>query len=86
MTPTPYCAQDYRTSMQEAARAYLLRHQAEYLADSDQLFESCVRHLVVALEVPASTATKLAHLAWSEIQDHEPLCSCVHAIDLTNTL
>ncbi|MHC8325996.1 hypothetical protein [Pseudomonas sp. LB1P83] len=68
MTRTPDSIQDYRTSMQEAARAYLLRHQAQYLSDSDQLFESCVRHLIVALEVPTNTATKLVHLAWSEIQ------------------
>ncbi|WP_285430069.1 hypothetical protein [Pseudomonas sp. fls2-241-R2A-110] len=69
MTLTQDSFQDYRTSMQEAARAYLLRHQAHYLSDSDRLFESCVRHLIVALEVPTSTATKLVHLAWSEIQD-----------------
>lgn len=81
MTPTQHCAQDYRTSMQEAARAYLLRHQAEYLADSDQLFESCVRHLSVALEVPTSIATKLVHLAWSEIRGHEQ-----QRTSLTNTL
>ncbi|WP_213936861.1 hypothetical protein [Pseudomonas sp. dw_612] len=77
---------DYRTSMQEAARAYLLRHQAEYLADSDQLFESCVRHLSVALEVPANIATKLVHLAWSEFQDQELLRPSLDAADLTNTL
>ena len=69
MNPPQHCAQDYRTSMQEAARAYLLRHRAEYLADSDKLFESCVHHLVVALEVPTNTAPKLVHLAWSEILD-----------------
>jgi hypothetical protein len=86
MTPAQHCPQDYRTSMQEAARAYLLRHQTKYLADSDQLFESCVRHLIVALEVPISMATKLVHLAWSEIQDHEPQHTSLLANVLTNAL
>lgn len=65
---------DYRTCMQDAAQAFLLRHRAEYLTDSDQLFESGVRHLIVALEVPASLATRLVHLAWSELQgdEHSP--------------
>ncbi|RON61574.1 hypothetical protein BK669_19010 [Pseudomonas fluorescens] len=64
---------DYRTCMQEAAHAYLLRHRAQYLVDSDQLFSSAERHLIVALEVPASLAAKLVHLAWTDIQQVESL-------------
>jgi len=65
---TTHFAADYRTCMQDAAYAYLLRHRAEYLVDSDQLFNSAERHLIVALEVPASLAAKLVHLAWTDIQ------------------
>lgn len=61
-------APDYRTCMQDAAHAYLLRHRAEYLADSDRLFSSAERHLIVGLEVPASLAAKLVHLAWTDMQ------------------
>ena len=57
---------DYRSSMQQAALAYLARHQAEHLADGDQLFKNCIRHLIVALEVPSDIAMKLAQLAWTE--------------------
>jgi hypothetical protein len=74
--------------MQHAARAYLLRHRAEHLADSEKLFENGVRHLIVALEVPASLATKLVHLAWSELQgdEHQPLPLDAINFDLARTL
>ena len=87
MTPS-HCSHDYRACMQDAARAYLMRHRAEHLADSDQLFENGVRHLIVALEVPASLATKLVHLAWSELQDeeHQPPPLDALAFDLAHTL
>lgn len=70
---TTHFAPDYRTCMQDAAHAYLLRHRAEYLVDSDRLFISAERHLIVALEVPASLAAKLVHLAWTDIQQVEAL-------------
>jgi len=70
---TTHFAPDYRTCMQDAAHAYLLRHRAEYLVDSDRLFSSAERHLIVALEVPASLAAKLVHLAWTDIQEVEAL-------------
>jgi hypothetical protein len=70
-------APDYRTCMQDAAHAYLLRHRAEYLADSDRLFNSAERHLIVGLEVPASLAAKLVHLAWTEMQCAEHPVSTV---------
>jgi hypothetical protein len=63
-----HLAPDYRTCMQDAARAYLLRHRAEYLVDSDRLFSRAERHLMVGLEVPASLAAKLVHLAWTDMQ------------------
>ena len=47
MTPS-HCSHDYRTCMQDAARSYLLRHRAEHLADSEQLFDNGVRHVIVA--------------------------------------
>lgn len=59
---------DYRSSMQHAAFAYLQRHEAEYLVDSDLLFDRCIRHLTLALEVPVLMAPKLVHNAWTELQ------------------
>jgi len=70
---TTHITPDYRICMQDAAHAYLLRHRAEYLVDSDRLFSSAERHLTVALEVPASLAAKLVHLAWTDIQQVEAL-------------
>ncbi|MBX7277969.1 hypothetical protein K2E96_11455 [Pseudomonas sp. ERGC3:05] len=59
---------DYRSSMQQAAFAYLKRHEAEYLVDSDLLFDRCIRHLTLSLEVPVFMAPKLVHNAWTELQ------------------
>lgn len=59
---------DYRSSMQHAAFAYLQRHDAEHLVDSDLLFDRCIRHLTLALEVPVFMAPKLVHNAWTELQ------------------
>lgn len=67
----PHFAPDYRTCMQGAAHAYLLRHRAEYLADSGRLFSSAEHHLVVALELPASLAEKLVYLAWNDLLQAE---------------
>lgn len=58
---------EYRDSMQAAARAYLERHQAEHLADDDQLFERAARYLVQAMEVPVFMAQRLVHLAMSDL-------------------
>jgi hypothetical protein len=60
--------QDYRNSMQQAAFAYLQRHDAQYLGDSDLLFDNCVRHLTFSLDVPAFLAQKLTHNAWTELR------------------
>lgn len=59
---------DYRSSMQQAAFAYLQRHEAEHLVDSDLLFDRCIRHLTLALEVPVFMAPKLVQNAWTELQ------------------
>jgi hypothetical protein len=66
MSDTQPISHDYRSSMQQAALAYLIRHQAEHLVDGDQLFKNCVRHLTVALEVPSGIATNVVQLAWTE--------------------
>ncbi len=59
---------DYRSSMQRAAFAFLQRHEAQHLVDSDVLYENCVRHMTTALEVPVFMAQRLVHHAWSELQ------------------
>lgn len=59
---------DYRSSMQQAAFAYLQRHEAEHLVDSDLLFDRCIHHLTLALEVPVFMAPALVHNAWSQLQ------------------
>lgn len=59
---------DYRSSMQLAAYAFLQRHEALYLADSDLLFDNCVHHLTVGLEVPTFMAQQLTHNAWTQLQ------------------
>ncbi len=60
-------AQEYRSSMQLAARHFLKRHQAEHLADDGKLFDRAVSYLVNSLEVPAFMADRLVHLAMSEL-------------------
>lgn len=59
---------DYRSSMQRAAYAYLQRHEAQYLVDSDLLYDNCVRHLTRALEVPVFMVQQLVHNAWTDLQ------------------
>jgi hypothetical protein len=84
---------DYRSSMQRAAFAYLQRHEAQYLVDSDLLYDNCVRHLTTSLEVPVFMAQQLVHNAWTELQvinqrkwigvdwGTSPSCMVVHLID-----
>ncbi|MHA6126279.1 hypothetical protein ACX3YD_08770 [Pseudomonas fluorescens group sp. PF-1] len=84
---------DYRSSMQRAAFAYLQRHEAQYLVDSDLLYDNCVRHLATSLEVPVFMAERLVHNAWTELQvanqrkwigvdwGSNPGCTVVHLID-----
>lgn len=84
---------DYRSSMQRAAFAYLQRHEAQYLVDSDLLYDNCVRHMTISLEVPVFMAQQLVHNAWTELQvinqrkwigvdwGTSPDCTVVHLID-----
>jgi hypothetical protein len=66
-TPLPSLSiDDYRSSMQVAARGFIERHQAEHLHD-DGLFERTVRHLVMTLDVPAFMADRIVYLAMSEL-------------------
>ncbi|NWD70753.1 hypothetical protein HX870_24445 [Pseudomonas gingeri] len=71
-----HLSHDYRSSMQRAATAYLQRHADQYLADSDRLFDNCVHHLTVAMDVPVFLAQRLVHDAWSELHQ-EPLANFV---------
>lgn len=60
--------QDYREAMQEAARAFLQRHQAEHLGDEQVLFTRAVNHLHLALEVPQYLAENLVGLAYGALR------------------
>ncbi len=64
-------AQEYRSTMQQAALAFLQRHQGEHLADDGHLYDRAVSYLVNALDVPAFMADRLAHLAMTEL-DNKP--------------
>lgn len=89
---------DYRSSMQQAAFAYLQRHEAQYLVDSDLLYDNCVRHMTTALEVPVFMAEQLVHNAWTELQiinrrkwigvdwGSSPSSTVVHLIDTQTDL
>lgn len=61
-------AQEYRSSMQQAALAFLQRHQGEHLADDGHLFDRAVSYLVNALDVPTFMADRLVYLAMSELE------------------
>lgn len=63
--PNAQALDDYRTTMQQAAAAFIKRHEAEHLHD-DGLFDRTVRYLVTSLEVPAFMAERLVHLAMTE--------------------
>lgn len=65
-------AMEYRDSMQQAARSFLERHQAEHLGDDAQLFERAARYLVQAMEVPVFMAQRLVHLAMSDLGTPQP--------------
>lgn len=67
LTTTAGNAQEYRTTMQEAALHFLQRHQGEHLADDGHLFDRAVSYLVNALDVPTFMADRLAYLAMSEL-------------------
>ena len=61
-------AQEYRSTMQGAARSFLQRHQGEHLLNDGRLFDRAVQYLVTSLEVPVFMADRLVHLAQSELE------------------
>ncbi|NWD86275.1 hypothetical protein [Pseudomonas sp. K5002] len=60
---------DYKQCMQNAAMAFLKRHQAEHLGDLSALRNRAVIHLVENLDVAEPVATKLTDLAHIELLD-----------------
>jgi hypothetical protein len=58
---------DYKQCMQNAARAFLERHQAEHLGDLSALRKRAIFHLVENLDVAEPLATKLTDLAHIEL-------------------
>lgn len=57
-------ADDYRTTMQQAAAGFIKRHQAEHL-DAGSLYDRTVSYLVNSCGVPVFMADRIAHLAAS---------------------
>ncbi|GAB5341216.1 hypothetical protein [Pseudomonas fluorescens] len=62
-------ALDYQQFIQNAALAFLKRHQAEHLGELSALRKRAVMHLVENLEVAELVATKLTNLAHIELLD-----------------
>ena len=60
---------DYQQCVQNAALAFLKRHQAEHLGDLSELRKRAVTHLVENLDVAEPVATKLTDLAHIELLD-----------------
>lgn len=58
---------DYQECMQNAALAFLERHQAEHLGDLSTLLNRTIQHLVTSLDVTESVAIKLVSLAHIEL-------------------
>ena len=60
-------ALDYQQFVQNAALAFLKRHEAEHLGDLSALRKRAVIHLVENLDVAEPVATKLTDLAHIEL-------------------
>ncbi|MDQ0978499.1 hypothetical protein [Pseudomonas synxantha] len=58
---------DYQECIQNAALAFLERHQAEYLSDISALLNRTINHLVSSFDVAESIAIKLTSLAHIEL-------------------
>lgn len=58
---------DYQQCMQNAALAFLERHQAEHLGDLSVLLNRTVNHLVTSFDLAEPVAIKLASLAHIEL-------------------
>lgn len=63
-------ADDYKLSMQQAALAYLRRHQAQHLGDDQLLFSRAVQYMTTALQVPVHMAEGLVSRAYGEIKSN----------------
>ncbi|WP_379555828.1 hypothetical protein [Pseudomonas sp. MD332_8] len=61
-------ALDYQECMQNAALAFLERHQAEHLGDLSTFLNRTINHLVTTFDVSESVAIKLTSLAHLELQ------------------
>lgn len=59
---------DYRSSMQQAALAYLKRHQSEHLTDDQALFSRAVNYLCQSLQVEQWLAENLVSAAYGELR------------------
>jgi hypothetical protein len=59
---------DYQDTIRAAALAFLERHQGEHLSDLGQFMSRTIDHLVESLEVKEPLATRLACLAYSDLQ------------------
>ncbi|WP_338487900.1 hypothetical protein VRB78_18265 [Pseudomonas trivialis] len=62
-------ALDHQQCVQNAALAFLKRHQAEHLGDLSALRNRAVSYLVENLDVAEPVATKLTDLAHIELLD-----------------
>lgn len=60
--------QEYRASMQQAALAFLERHQGEHLGEDQLLFTRAVNHLHSTLDVPKYLAENLVGLAYGDLR------------------
>ncbi|MCT8963555.1 hypothetical protein K6106_17965 [Pseudomonas fluorescens] len=58
---------DYQQCMQNAALAFLERHQAEHLGDPSQLMDRTTSHLVESFEVVNSLALRLTIQAFNDL-------------------
>lgn len=64
----PIDTQNYRETLDLVARFYLCRHQAEHLADSEQLFVRAVQHLQAGYGADRAMAENTVGRAMSQIQ------------------
>jgi hypothetical protein len=72
---------EYRLAMQNAALCFMRRHQAEHLANEQQLFTRTVIYLQSTLDVPVYLAEKLTGLAYGELH----ACGGQRHLDLNNS-
>ncbi|MGV6473559.1 hypothetical protein [Azotobacter vinelandii] len=69
MSSTTVLPRDYREHMQACALAFLRQHQAEHLGDDQLLYERTCDHLVNRLDVPLFMASRIVHLAMTQLAE-----------------